>query len=284
MTIISAILLAANVSLVMTMLCAGMGGISGERRYLLRRRGLLVRSLLSMAVLQPAFALWLCFAFALPPAAKVALLAMAVSPMPPLLPIDLMKVRGARTFEVNLCFVTAMLAIVLVPASLWTFTRLVVVPARIDLIMVTRLVATNILLPLCVGVGLRRLSAETSARAVTPLTIGAGGVLGLVLIALAIESFPSIRSIIGNGTIPSIALIVVVGLVIGHVCGGPARKHRRVLAMATATRHPALAIAIASAAFPNEKVGGVVIVLVVVVAGIAAIPYLPLSRLTLPRM
>ena len=39
MTITGVILVAANVSLAMTMLCAGMGGLSGDTTYLIRRRG-----------------------------------------------------------------------------------------------------------------------------------------------------------------------------------------------------------------------------------------------------
>jgi BASS family bile acid:Na+ symporter len=284
MTISSAILIAANVSLVMTMLCAGMGGISGDRTYLSCRRGLLVRSLLATLVLQPAFAVWLCYAFALPPSAKVALVALAVSPMPPILPSGLMKVRGSRAFEVALSFVVAVVSIATIPVSLWVFS-LFLGASRIDFGMVAWMVPLNILLPVAVGFFGRRLSAETTARAVTLLTIGATVILGLVLLALVLLSRPALRSIVGNGTIPSIVLLAVAGLGIGHVCGGPARKNRRVLAMATATRHPALAIALASAASPaDQRVGGVVIAFAVLVAAVAAIPYLPLSRFTLPRM
>ena len=79
--------------------------------------------------------------------------------------------------------------------------------------------------------------------------------------------------------------MAVAGLGIGHLCGGPARKNRRVLAMATATRHPALAIALASMASPNdERLAGGVIALTVTAAVAAAILYLPVSRFTLPKM
>ncbi|HEX7977104.1 MAG TPA: hypothetical protein VF461_00770 [Gemmatimonadaceae bacterium] len=285
MTFTSAILIAANVSLVMTMLCAGMGGISGDRTYLSCRRGLLIRSLLAVVVLQPAFAVWLCYAFELPTAAKTALLALAVSPMPPILPSGLMKVRGSRIFETALSFVVAAATVATIPASLWAFSFFLDAPPRIDFVMVARLIALNILLPLAVGFVGRRLSAETTARAVTLLTIGATAILLLVLLALLVWSRPAISSIVGSGSVTAVVLMAVAGLIIGHVCGGPARKNRRVLAMATATRHPALAIALVSAASPHDaKLGGVVIVFAVLVAGVAAIPYLPLSRFTLPKM
>jgi len=285
MTISSAILVAANVSLVMTMLCAGMGGINGDRTYLSCRRGLLVRSLISVLVLQPAFAVWLCYAFTLPTGAKAALLGLAIAPMPPILTSGLMRVRGSRSFEVALAFVVAVAAIATVPASLWAFWWFLDVPPRISLIMVGELVGLNILLPVAVGVAGRRMSAETTARAVTLLTIGAAGILGLVLVALLLRSWQLIPSLARTGTFPAIVLMAVAGLGIGHLCGGPARKNRRVLAMATATRHPALAIALASTASPtDERLAGVVIALTVIAAFAAALLYLPASRFTLPKM
>jgi BASS family bile acid:Na+ symporter len=285
MTISSAILIAANVSLVMTMLCAGMGGIYGDRTYLGCRRGLLVRSLISVLVLQPAFAVWLCYAFTLPTGAKAALLGLAIAPMPPILTSGLMKVRGSRSYEVALAFVVAVAAIATVPASLLAFWWLLDVPPRISFMMVGELVGLNILLPVAVGFAGRRMSAETTARAVTLLTIGAAGILGLVLVVLLLRSWQLFPSLVRTGTFPAIALMVVAGLGIGHVCGGPARKNRRVLAMATATRHPALAIALASMASPNdERQAGVVIALTVIAAVVAAIAYLPVSRFTLPKM
>ena len=285
MTISSAILIAANVSLVMTMLCAGMGGIYGDRTYLSCRRGLLVRSLISVLVLQPAFAVWLCSAFTLPTGAKAALLGLAIAPMPPVLTSGLMRVRGSRSFEVALAFVVAVAAIATVPASLWAFWWFLDVPPRISLIMVGELVGLNILLPVAVGFAGRRMSAETTARAVTLLTIGAAGILGLVLVALLLRSWQLIPSLARTGTFPALVLMAVAGLGIGHLCGGPARKNRRVLAMATATRHPALAIALASTASPNdERLAGVVIALAVIAAVAAAIAYLPVSRFTLPKM
>ena len=284
MTISSAILIAANVSLVMTMLCAGIGGVMGDRTYLSCRRGLLVRSLVSTLVLQPALAAWLCYAFALPLAATLALVGLAIAPMPPILPSDLMKVRGSRSFEVALAFVVAVASVATTPLSLWVI-GLVGPALPVDFARVAWTVGLNVLLPVAVGFGGRRLSAETTARALTLLTIGAAGVLGLVLVALLVRARAAIPTIMSDGTVPAIVLLAVAGLGIGHACGGPARKNRRVLAMATATRHPAIAIALASAASPaDERMAGVVIAFAVLVAGIAAIPYLPLSRFTLPRM
>jgi BASS family bile acid:Na+ symporter len=284
MTISSAILIAANLSLVMTMLCAGMGGVAGDRTYLSCRRRLLVRSLVATLVLQPAFAVWLCYAFALPSAVKLAVLGLAIAPMPPILPSGLMKVRGSRSFEVALAFVVGVASVVTAPLSLWAFSLLVGPRAQIDFVTVAWMIALNVLFPVAAGFVGRRLSVETTVRAVTLLTISATAVLALVLVALLLRSRPAIPWMIGSGSATAVVLLAIVGLGIGHACGGPARKTRRVLAMATATRHPALAIALASAAPPaDERLAGAVIAFAVLVAGVSAIPYLPLSRFTLPR-
>ena len=283
MTVNGAILFAANLSLAMTMLCAGMGGITGRRTVLSCRRALLVRGAVAMGVLLPAFTAWLCYAFELRPAVQVALLTMAASPMPPILPNGLMKVHGNRAFEIALAFVFATRPSCSRPPRCGS-RAVFGVPPRIDIVMLMRLVALNVLLPLAVGFGVRRLSLETSMRAMTPLTLGALGTLALALLALLVDSRQGVGSLVGTRTVAAIATMVVVALGIGHVCGGPARKNRRVLAMATATRHPALAMAMATTAFPHEPIAGVAIVLVVLMAGVAAIPYLPLSRFKLPRM
>jgi len=114
--------------------------------------------------------------------------------------------------------------------------------------------------------------------------LGALGTLALAPLALLLASRQGLGALAGTRTVTAIAALVVVALGIGHACGGPARKNRRVLAMATATRHPALAMAMATTACPHERIAGIAIVLMVVMAGVAAIPYLPLSRFRLPRM
>ena len=54
-------------------------------------------------------------------------------------------------------------------------------------------------------------------------------------------------ALIGDGTLLATAIFVVAGLAIGHVMGGRDAEYSRVLALATAYRHPALAVSIAAA-------------------------------------
>ena len=81
-------------------------------------------------------------------------------------------------------------------------------------------------------------------------------------------------SLIGNGTITVMIVLAVVGLASGHLLGGPDPDDRVVLALASATRHPGIAIAIAQANFPDQKLAPAAIVLYMLVSAIASAPYL----------
>jgi BASS family bile acid:Na+ symporter len=70
---------------------------------------------------------------------------------------------------------------------------------------------------------------------------------------------------------------VVIGLVVGHLLGGPVPEHSIVLALSTVTRHPAIALSIASANFPDERFGGTIL-LYLIVAALVGMPYLKWQR------
>ena len=77
----------------------------------------------------------------------------------------------------------------------------------------------------------------------------------------------------GNGPVTALAAFVVVGLAAGHCLGGLDSDDRPVLALATACRHPGVAIAIAVAVFPEEKaVLLAAVLLYMVVSGLVSIP------------
>ena len=76
----------------------------------------------------------------------------------------------------------------------------------------------------------------------------------------------------GDGTIVAIVVFVVAGLAVGHYLGGPSRQTSVVLALATACRHPVVALTIASASFPERHFGGTIL-LYVLVATLVALPY-----------
>jgi BASS family bile acid:Na+ symporter len=70
----------------------------------------------------------------------------------------------------------------------------------------------------------------------------------------------------------------VVGLVVGHVLGGPDADDRAVLALATATRHPGVALAIATEIFPTQKLVAPALILYVIVGAISSVPYIKVAH------
>jgi hypothetical protein len=67
---------------------------------------------------------------------------------------------------------------------------------------------------------------------------------------------------------------VVVGLAAGHLLGGPDAEDRTVLALSTASRRPAIAMAIAHTNFPEQTLAMAAVLLYLIVDAIVALPYL----------
>src|SRR5689334_18501547 len=86
--------------------------------YLLRRPSLLLRSVLSMNVLMTALATALVVMFDLHPAIEIAIVALALSPVPPILPPKQEKAGGSASYVIGLLFSAAILSVVVVPLGI----------------------------------------------------------------------------------------------------------------------------------------------------------------------
>src|SRR5438270_11292452 len=94
MNLASVITLALKVSIMLLVFSLGLGVSASDVLYLRRRPGLLTRSLLSMDVATPLVAGAMAIIFHLRPPVEIALVALAISPVPPLLPIKGLKAGG----------------------------------------------------------------------------------------------------------------------------------------------------------------------------------------------
>jgi BASS family bile acid:Na+ symporter len=75
-----------------------------------------------------------------------------------------------------------------------------------------------------------------------------------------------------------LALIALAGTAVGHLLGGPDAGHRKVLALSTSARHPAVAITIATSAYPEGKLALGAVLLYVAVVTIVTLPYVLWSK------
>jgi BASS family bile acid:Na+ symporter len=111
-----------------------------------------------------------------------------------------------------------------------------------------------------------------------PVSLVATVLLFAGVLPILFTAWPAIVSLIGNGTVLAIAAFVLAGLAVGHLLGGPDPEDRTVLAFSTAFRHPGVAIAIASANFPGQKLVPAAVVMYLVVSAVVSIPILAWRR------
>jgi len=274
MTLKTLIIFVLKASILLNVFAIGLKASVNDTTYMFRRPVKLAKALLAMNILMPLFAVAFVLSLNLPHGVEVALMALAVSPVPPILPRKLRKAGATESDTIGLLVVIGILAIVFVPIAMEILERVFHVPLRMTFASIAGLVFMTILLPLLLGIAVHTLAPVLAERLVNP--IARIGTIGLLLSAVAIlfSGAPAIWELVGNGTLVALAAFVVGGLLIGHLVGGPKPENRAGLALATASRHPGIAIALAVTNFPEEKLAISAVLLYLLVNILVSIPYL----------
>ena len=262
-------------SLALLVLGVGLQSTTRDASYLVRRPALLLRSFLAMSVLMPLLAVGLATTFALTPVVSLALVALTLSPVPPFLPTRAVRAGGDRSYMVGLLTAASIAAIIVIPLSVLLLGVLFGAPLQVRPTIIIKLVGASVLVPLGIGIGLRAVAPAAASRLAKPVSLASIALLIAALIPVLISAWPAMRALIGNGTIVAITLG---GLLCGHLLGGPDRDDRTVLALATAMRHPGVAIAILAATFPDEQHAAAAVLLGLVVGAVASVPYTVWSK------
>ena len=270
-------MLALQISIVSTVFGFGLKASGRDILYLIRRPGLFARSLLAVLVIMPLVALALAWMFDFPPAVEVILVALAISPVPPLLPMKETKAGGDISYGLGLMAVLAVVSIVAVPATLSLFGQILGRPLTMAPGAIAGVMIKSILMPLAAGMIARVLLPRMAERLSSAVMMIVKVLLPVAALALLAGALSAIWALIGGGAAIALVIFTLAGLVIGHVLGGPEPGHSTVLALSTACRHPALAFAIASTNFPDQPFGALIL-LYVIVGAIVGIPYLLWTR------
>ena len=264
--------LGVAVSVGLTVFSIGLQTAARDLGSFLGRPGLVIRSLVAMNVIMPLLALVFALRFRLEPAVTVALVALSLSPVPPILPRKQFSVSDDTPYVLGLLTIGSALAVVVAPLVLALVSRtfgrdLEVAPGTI-----ARALTMSVFVPVVAGFVVQRFW-PAAARRLAPVAAKVGGVLLLVVvIALIVVAHRPMWTLVGNGTLLAMVAFAGVGLLVGHLLGGPDRGDRAVLALATATRHPGVAIAIASSASQVRNVGAAVL-LYLLVSTLVSAPY-----------
>lgn len=233
----------------------------------------LLRALVAMNLVVPLIAAAIAAFTNVAPAVKIALVAIAVSPVPPILPGKQLKLGGRSDYVFGLLVAISLAAIVTVPLSVeligWLFHR----DVRMSFVEVAKPIGITILLPVLAGLVVRHFQPALAER-IAPWVSRVGTLLLIAgMLPVLVAAWPAVVSLIGNGTIAAIVAVVVAAIASGHLLGGPEPQDRTALAIASAMRHPGIALAIAHINFPDNNLVPAAILLFLLNAAIVTTLY-----------
>lgn len=244
--------LLATVTLFEMMVLIGMSVTKAELIGLARNRWLIVKALLASYVFFPMAAIGLLQLLALPPLIATGFLIAAVCPGAPYGPVFTVLARGNLVTSVGLMVTLAGTSAFGAPLLLPLLLPLVSGDTLVQ-IPVGRLLGALLvvqLLPLGLGLELRRRSPEVATRLIRPAT-QLSSLLNLsTLIAIVINQAGTLIRLpaLSYGLM---ALLVATGLLTGWGVGGPERGNRIATAMATSVRNVGVSLVIATGTLPG---------------------------------
>jgi BASS family bile acid:Na+ symporter len=242
--------------------------------YLIHRPALLLRSLAAMYFLVPIIAILLALMFTLhlSPEVKEIIVLMAISAGAPVLPHKAIQWGANPAHVYSFAALAAVIAIASVPLSLAILSMVFDPPLRIAPLEVAKIVTMMFLAPLFLGMVVRHFLPALAERASRLLTSIALVVLVLLVVVIVAKTF---RDLVGLGWMPYVVFVLLTfaALAVGHWLGGPEPGDRTALALACATRFPALAVLIIAVNLPEARPLAAIAAFLLA-SNLAAIPYM----------
>lgn len=255
------------------MVTIGLGLQFGDTLSLLEKPGFLLRAVLSMFVIMPAVMMLITYFGPIAVPAEAALIALSVSPMLPVLPNDLAKLGMDKRQAVSLELASVVVALVAAPLAFWLVARITGFSIDVPAGKLMTSLATGVLLPILLGMGVNLLFPPFAARIATPLFKAGMVVLTLALLVTLWATRALIAAQFNWLVVLAVLALVLGGLAVGYALGGPTHEGRAALGLTTASRHPGFAIALGAAVAPRSvaAVAGVVLLYFILRTLIAAI-------------
>jgi BASS family bile acid:Na+ symporter len=267
-------LVAATVFTVM--FTVGLSIVLGELKWIWQRPAPMVRGLFAVLVAVPVLALVISRALELPRLSEIGLVLMAIAPGAPVALRRSLEAGGHHAFAPSLQIGVAVLAVVSMPLSIAVLNHLYGGHASISPWDVARQVCVAQLLPLALGMGVRKSGASLAMRIEPRLRQVSAGLLVAVLVLVLIDTWRILLDA-NPRALAAIALTLGVALAAGHWLGGPEPAMRTAVAISSAARNPGLALLVATVNHaPSEVTAVILAYLVVAVFGI--VPYIAWRR------
>lgn len=274
MTLAELIPIVLKVSVMMMIFAMGLGTRLADLADLMQQPLKLVRSLISMYGVMLVVAVAICKLTGPRPPVEIVIVVLSLASVPPLLPKKLVRADANTSYAVGLVVMASLFSVIWIPVAVHILQHVFDVPLSASTKQLASIALLNILAPL-VGAALVRRAFPTLANRIERPLARAGSLLLLaVLLPLLYRLWHPMFEQIGGGTLIALATFIVVGLVSGHLLGGPSADDRTVLATASASRHPGISMALAHLNFPNEKSVVAVVLLYLVLSAILTLPYI----------
>lgn len=169
-----------------------------------------------------------------------------------------------------------LLSIVLIPIAFAVLDALFARDTKFSEFFLVKTLLIAAVIPMVVGIALHGLAPAFSER-FADLIGKIGGITLLVsVLPILFAMLPTMWSLVGGFKILALTLFALVGAAAGYFLGGPDPKERTVLALATAARHPGIAIALASANVDEtlKKTVAAAVILYLIISTIVVAPFL----------
>ena len=265
-------------SIVLCALSLAMRARAEDVLYLMRRPGLALRSFISMYVVVPLVALLAVTLIDPRPGVALALLVLSLSPVPPLLPKKQLKSGGEGAYILGLLVTAALVSVLVMPVGLTLLAHLFGHELHVSTATIAKTLAITVVVPTALGLLAQKLLGARSERA--SQLIGRLGMLLLVVgaIGVLIILAPAVWRAVGEGTLAVMLVVIVAGLVAGYLLGGSEPGIRTALALASATRHPGVALAVIGASVPEAKLALVSVLVFVLLNVVVGIPFVMAAK------
>jgi len=262
-----------QLSIMLMVFGIGLSAGAAQVRPAVKDAGLLARSLLGMYIVVPLVAVFVALNFDLNRGVLLALLLLALSPVPPIMPGKQVRAGGSPGYVLGLLVVASLAAIIVVPVGARLIGLIFGRDIRVPFGVTTEVVALSVLLPVIAGLVVARLAPGFATKATKPISIVAAILLVVVCLPVLWMARHALARLTGNFTLLAIVLVSLTGLAVGHLLGGPHPGNRAALALAPATRHPGVALGVLKIIAPGDKEAEVAVVLYLLVSIVATFPY-----------
>lgn len=213
---------------------------------------LMGRALVANLVVMPALGLALVRLFPMSPDVAAGLLILAAAPGAPFAVQFTGKAKGAVAFAAALLLVLTLVALVVTP-PLSGFLLGAETPLRLPAGRLVRAALLYLVLPLLAGFALQRWAGSLAGTLRKPVALCAAlSFPAVILLTMSVKS--AATRAIGLPAVLALLLLVVGGMLLGWLLGGPDTATRRVLATGTGMRNAVVALLIARTSFPGSDV------------------------------